>query len=230
MPCNVFVNRNIKFEFMIRYTFDTLTHRRVLYFTTDTLYHRRVTDDKIRSDHLYRECVLKWINKKGKRPNKKWIKSSAPMWTGVVGVREDPNSASSGEWDRQRRRIRKRNGREKTVGTSPTLLWGHVKTAFRIREGGGSYNSQKKPPRCRSPRIIWAEGCALFSPFIPRQYFPRQLLSSSISFKSCSFVESVDGGRKLWGWGFLRAVFLPLFFYLATFPRGLYKVLQSRIF
>lgn len=58
---------------------------------------------------------------------------------------------------------------------------------------------RRKNHRCRSPRIIWAEGCALFSPFIPCQYFPRQLLSSSISFKSCSFVESVHGGRKLSG-------------------------------
>lgn len=58
---------------------------------------------------------------------------------------------------------------------------------------------RRKNRRCRSPRIIWAEGCALFSPFIPCQYFPRQLLSSSISFKSCSFVESVHGGRKLSG-------------------------------
>lgn len=89
--------------------------------------------------------------------------ATPPVRTGVVGVREDSNSTSPGEWDRQRRRIRMRNGREKTVGTSLLPLWGHVKTALRIREGG-SYNSQKKPPVSLAPDNL-SRGLRPFQPF-----------------------------------------------------------------
>lgn len=143
---------------------DTLIHRYNRYFTTDTLYHCWVTGT--RSVHLRIVCVLKWSNKKGKLPNIIRITFSAatpPVRTGVVGVLEDSNSTSPGEWDRQRRRIRMRNGREKTVGTSLLPLWGHVKTALRIREGG-SYNSQKKPPVSLAPDNL-SRGLRPFQPF-----------------------------------------------------------------
>lgn len=141
-------------------------------------------------------------------------------------MREDPNSTSSGEWGRQRRRIRMRNGREKLSG--PLLPC--FEDTSKQRGGDLIIRRKKTAPVSLAPDNL-SRGLRPFQPFHSAPIFSTPIIIV-LDFFQVLFICRIRRRRQetVGGRGFLRAVFLPSFFSLATFPRGPYKVLQSRIF